>query len=56
MAKNFENYDFILIYPNESEDHAELMFTDDFDKSLIEEGLNQLSQKARSLTDVFRKK
>ena len=56
MAKNFETYDFILIYPNEAEDNPELMFTDDFDKSLIEEGLNQLSQKARSLTEVFRKK
>jgi Kef-type K+ transport system membrane component KefB len=56
MAKNFENYDFILIYPNESEDNPEMMFTDDFDKSLLEEGLNQLSQKAKSLTGVFRKK
>jgi Kef-type K+ transport system membrane component KefB len=56
MAKNFENYDFILIYPNESEENPEMMFTEDFDKSLIEERLNQLSQKAKSLTDVFRKK
>ena len=56
MAKNFENHDFILIYPNENEENPELMFTDDFDKSLIEEGLSQLSNKARSLTDVFRKK
>jgi len=56
MAKNFENYDFILIYPNEAEDHPEMMFTDDFDKSLIEEGINQLSKKAKSLTGVFRKK
>lgn len=56
MAKNFENFDFILIYPNENEDNPEMMFTDDFDKSLIEEGLNQLSLKAKSLTEVFRKK
>ena len=56
MAKNFEDYDFILIYPNENEENPELMFTDDFDKSFIEEGLNQLSQKAKSWTDVFRKK
>ena len=56
MAKNFENHDFILIYPNENEENPELMFTDDFDKSFIEEGLSQLSNKARSLTDVFRKK
>jgi len=56
MARNFENYDFILIYPNESEDNPEMMFTDDFDKTLIEEGLNQLSKKARSLTGIFRRK
>ena len=56
MAKNFENYDFILIYPNENEENPEMMFTDDFDKSFIEEGLNQLSNKAKSLTGVFRKK
>ncbi|HZK96430.1 MAG TPA: cation:proton antiporter [Prolixibacteraceae bacterium] len=56
MAKNFENHDFILIYPNENEENPELMFTNDFEKSLIEEGLNQLSKKARSWTDVFRRK
>jgi len=56
MARNFENYDFILIYPNENQENPEMMFTDDFDKSLIEEGLSQLSKKARSFTDVFRKK
>ena len=56
MSRNFENYDFILIYPNENEENPEMMFTDDFDKSLIEEGLNELSKRARSFTDVFRKK
>jgi len=56
MAKNFENFDFILIYPNESEEHLEMMFTNDFDKSLIDEGLDQLSKKARFLRSVFRKK
>lgn len=56
MAKNFENNDFILVYPNENEENPEMMFTDDFDKSLIEEGLNQLSKKAKSLTGFFRKK
>ena len=56
MARNFENYDFILIYPNEVEENPEMMFTDDFEKSLIDEGLNKLSNKARSLTGIFRKK
>ena len=56
MAKNFENYDFILIYPNENDVNPGMMFTDDFDKSFIESGLNQLSHKAKSLTEVFRKK
>ena len=56
MAKNFENFDFILIYPNAAEDNPEMMFTDDFDKSLIDEGLNRLSKKARSLSGIFRKR
>ncbi len=56
MSKNFENFDFILIYPNENEENPEMMFTDDFDKSFIEESLNQLSNKAKLLSDVFRKK
>lgn len=56
MSKNFENFNFILIYPNENEENPEMMFTDDFDKSFIEESLNQLSNKAKSLSDVFRKK
>jgi len=56
MAKNFENHDFILIYPNENEENPEMMFTNEFDKNLIDEGLSQLSQTAKSLTEVFRKK
>ncbi len=56
MAKNFENYDFILVYPNEVEDTQERMFSNDFDNNLIDEGLNHLTQKAKSLTEVFRKK
>ena len=56
MAKNFENFNFILIYPNASEEHPEMMFTNDFDKTLIEEGINKLSHKAKVITEVFRKK
>ena len=56
MARNFENHDFILIYPNENEENPEMMFTNEFDKNLIDEGLSQLSQTAKSLTEVFRKK
>jgi hypothetical protein len=55
MSKNFENYSFILIYPSEADDSSDMMFSNDFSKSLIDEGLNQLSQKAKSLTEVFRK-
>ncbi len=56
MAKNFENYNFILIYPNEAEHYPEMMFTDDFDKNFIDEGLNQLSKKAKSLKDILLRK
>ena len=56
MAKNFENYNFILIYPNEAENYPEMMFTDNFENSLIDEGINQLSQKAKSLKDILLRK
>ena len=56
MAKNFENHNFILIYPNDLDDNQEMMFSEDFDNNLIDEGLNQLSKRAKNLTGVFRKK
>ena len=55
MARNFENYDFILIYPNDAEDNTGMMFASDFDKRLLDEGLHHLSKKAKSLKEVFRK-
>ncbi len=55
MSKNFENNSFILIYPSEADDSSEMMFSNDFSKSLIDEGLNQLSQKAKSISDVFKR-
>ena len=56
MAKNFENHNFILIYPNDLDDNQEMMFSDDFDNNLIDEGLNQLSKRAKNFTGAFRKK
>lgn len=56
MSKNFENYNFILIYPSVSVTNTELMFANDFDSRLIEEGISQITKKAKSLTEVFQKK
>jgi hypothetical protein len=56
MSKSFEHYSFILVYPSEADDSSEMMFSNDFSKSLIDEGISQLSQKAKSITEIFRKK
>jgi hypothetical protein len=56
MSKSFENHNFILVYPSVTDTNPELMFANDFDASLIEKGINQITEKARSLKSIFRKK
>ena len=56
MSKDFENHNFILIYPCEADNNAEMMFSNDFSGSIIDEGLNKLSQKMRSISEVFKNK
>ena len=56
MSKNFENHNFILVYPSVTNTNLELMFANDFDASLIEKGISQLTEKARSLKGIFKKK
>ena len=40
MAKHFENFSFILIYTSTADDTTELMFSHDFDNTLIEQGMS----------------
>ena len=55
MSKNFENYNFILVYPSVVTASDESTFSNDFDSSLVEEGLRKITKKAKSLTGVFKK-
>lgn len=56
MARQFENYNFILVYPSVAETNTDMMFSNDFDHGLIEKGFDQISQKAKSFTGIFQKK
>jgi hypothetical protein len=40
MSKHFENFSFILIYTSTADDTTELMFSHDFDNTLIEQGMS----------------
>jgi Kef-type K+ transport system membrane component KefB len=56
MSKNFESYNFILVYPSVMDTNQELMFANEFDIGLIEKGFIKISKKARSLRGIFQKK
>jgi hypothetical protein len=56
MSKQFENYNFVLIYPSVAETNTDMMFSNDFDHVLIGKGIDQLSKKAKSLGGMFQKR
>ncbi len=56
MSKQFDNYNFILIYPSVAETNTDMMFSNDFDPGLIEKGIDQISKSAKSITEIFQKK
>ncbi len=56
MSKNFENHNFILIYPAIADANSDLVNDDNFDSTLIHNGFKGITQKAGSLTKFFRKK
>lgn len=56
MSRNFENYNFILVYPSVTDTNPDLMFANDLDSGLIEEGINKTTNKTKPLAEVFQKK
>jgi hypothetical protein len=52
MAKHFENYNFILVYPSVAETNTDMMFSNEIDHEYIEKGF----RKAKSLSGIFQKK
>lgn len=49
MSKQFENYNFILVYPSVAVTNTDMMFSNDFDPGLIEKGI-------KSISEIFQKK
>jgi hypothetical protein len=49
MSKQFENYNFILLYPSVTVTNTDMMFSNDFDPGLIEKGL-------KSISEIFQRK
>jgi Kef-type K+ transport system membrane component KefB len=56
MSKNFENHNFILVYPAIADTNSDLVLDENFDSTAIDKGLKDISQKAGSLTNFLRKK
>lgn len=55
MAKHFTDYSFVLVHPevNAHEEFSE--FSTDYDGALIEKGMNQITQGAKSITKIFKR-
>jgi len=56
MAKHFGNYSFILVYTSSADDTTELMFSHDFDNTIIEKGMKLINQRAKWFTKLFGKR
>ena len=54
MAKHFEQFSFILIYTSAADDTTELMFSHDFDNTIIEKGMKMVKNPARWFGKIFK--
>lgn len=54
MARHFERFSFILIYTSSADDTTELMFSHDFDNTLIEKGMRLVKNRAKWFTHLFK--
>ena len=54
MAKHFENFSFILIYTSAADDTSELMFSHDFDNTIIEKGMTLVKGRAKWFSRLFK--
>lgn len=56
LAKHFNSYSYIVLYPETLENDDMREFTRDFDPTLLEIGLNQVKRSATGLSRLFKKK
>ena len=54
MSKHFENLSFILVYTSSADDTTELMFSHDFDNTIIEKGMKFVKNPARWFGKFFK--
>lgn len=54
MAKHFEHFSFILIYISSANDTSELMFSHDFDNTIIEKGMTLVKGRAKWFSRLFK--
>ena len=55
MSKHFENFSFILIYTSTADDTSELMFSHDFDNTIIEKGMTLVKGRAKWFSGLFKR-
>ena len=55
MAKHFDTYSFILVYTSSADDTTELMFSHDFDNTIIEKGMNIYNRRRKILSGFFKR-
>ena len=53
MAKHFGQFSFILVYTSSADDTSELMFSHDFDNTIIEQGMSLMKNPARWFRNLF---
>lgn len=56
MAKHFEQLSFIFVYTSSADDTSELMFSHDFDNTIIEKGMSLLKNPAKWAGGLFSRK
>ncbi len=54
MAKHFEHFSFILVYTTSADDTTELMFSHDFDNTIIERGMSLFKRRSKWFGGLFR--
>jgi hypothetical protein len=54
LAKNLEHFSFILIYTSAADDSTELMFSHDFDNTIIEKGMTLVKGRAKWFSGLFK--
>jgi hypothetical protein len=54
MSKYFESFSFILVYTSAADDSTELMFSHDFDNTIIEKSMKLVKGRAKWFSNLFK--